>query len=743
MVWLVDAYIVGGGRAFSVLVNEDLVVTPGGEAEVAIKYTPDRDNGEEATLLVIDSDGTATEVQLAGPPAAERVSKRSGGIETFPLRLEFDDFLLRGQGAEFAVSRKIALINRTGAAIPVGAIESGTNEAAFRLSSELRELAPGRTLEVSIEFLPRITGEHSATMYLMDRPGGDVYGSFLVTGRAIAAPAQPDRPDAAPPTQPELVKPDLALCEPMTPETETQRRIAQTDVQNWVTTTERATQASFSELRQQWIQYLALTSANPTISEATLPDSSLIHGFLSNAFGNAISDHVLDVEARIAPGVATKVLGTAALAGGVGFVLGALVETLAGLLFDALFPGDSVDDAVREAHAEGFAAGARVTGAQIAAKVGELDKAHADANAEIAREAARFGTQANGSCSTEELTQFSSVLRRMMNESTQLRKPSPALLSGLLALWARDHAASTTRGGKGLEKQWQGVTEALSEGDKGDKRHFTKDSIKNQPDLFVAQCRAEWGQHGLAVPEALQASILAEGAPDASSTAQEAQPFVLALRFMERFNGREFVWQGLQRADLFQKDLRSDSEHPVHGEQAMVTCTLRLGVENQSCVVHRFEYRLALSGAPGGRDQRAYALPGEPEWHYVDENHYHDGYPDLKWSPPPEHVRAYQIFDVITEIRNAGHDVVQESDAADNPALLAEFGEQLAIPRTQHADGRREPVSVFRVTCEGDGGLRIPDGTLELLQRGERRNKSGMVRGGNVILVVESCSLDR
>jgi hypothetical protein len=154
--------------------------------------------------------------------------------------------------------------------------------------------------------------------------------------------------------------------------------------------------------------------------------------------------------------------------------------------------------------------------------------------------------------------------------------------NGLLALWVRDHAATTRQASKdALQEQWEKATERLAAADPD---HFAKGRLKSQPDLFVSQCVHEWAQHGLDVPAALQAAMVDELGASSADLSEPSRAADLAAQYAARFNGRTFVWDAPRRADLFDRDL------PTKGPEAgdgwpTVSCTVSTTVSDDSCIV--------------------------------------------------------------------------------------------------------------------------------------------------------------
>ncbi len=731
-----QCHISHGGQAFMGQLLDGPVVEPGATARVAIEYYPNLYAAERASLIVETDAGARLIVAVSGPPASELVSKHTGGLEVHPETLQFEPQSLEANSIGY---KKILLRNRGLREIKVGDIRAfGSDDSPFALQPGQRDfvVAPGRDLSVGLTFHPKNIGAKTELFYITDVSGNDVYGSFYARGEAIETPTR--APDSA-------ALPDPEACEPLDSKTEHQRAMAYRALLSWNNATERATQRSYNQLRQEWIEYLTYTSLDPTISPATVPDSSVVRSILSNAFGNAIADHGINVESRITPRVASatkRFLTNAALqtgsdvtyhqaakvamllAGGAGFVVGVLIETAAGLLFDWLFPDNTVEKAVQEAYEQGRADGAQVTGEAIKAKVGDLDQAQTSATSERNRQQQQFLKQLEHGCAPEQLEQFSAELELMTQEANAMTPHVGAISNGLLSLWVRDHAISTKRGDKGIDHQWQKATEKLSE---QDPTHFGKGEVKNQPDLFMAQCLHEWSMRGLKAPPELQAAVYDEvGASDAA-LGDSSQTSPLAAKFYARFNVREFVWDSDINHEKLEKGLPRTSNRRANTDWEAVSCKPVLGLEHGCCVVTKFQYRIVS----GVHDLQVETFPGDARWHNIEDRAQTDA--------PPAHVSGQALFDYMAKMNDIGYDIVQETDAANNAALQAKFGEEVAVAAVQHADGRPEPISVYRAQ-QNDSLAQKSFERLSMPSGATHRTVGNQIifRAGNTILVIET-----
>lgn len=86
----------------------------------------------------------------------------------------------------------------------------------------------------------------------------------------------------------------------------------------------------------------------------------------------------------------------------------------------------------------------------------------------------------------------------------------------------------------------------------------------------------------------------------------------------------------------------------------------------------------------------------------------------------------------MAQLENQGYAVVREADAATNGALQAQFGEKAAVPAVTHADGRPDPVVVYKA-C-------VPADAIEGIPVTEKSGDVRMYRAGNVILLIEPCA---
>ncbi len=528
---------------------------------------------------------------------------------------------------------------------------------------------------------------------------------------------------------PIIDRPAPTVCEPLDAATVQAGQLATGNLILWNEATTAATKAAQDQLILGWTEYLSYTSFDPTISRQTVPDASILRAILSNGFGNALADQVVKPDKRVA-GFARSVVNkvgprlgieepgkvVAKLAGGAGFVIGVLVETLAGMLFDAIAGDDTVEDALEEAYEQGGADLAEITGKAIGAKIKDLNTARDTADAERVRQQLKFLVRIEQSCSAAELEQLAADLATKTADANSIEeaKPGASVSTGLLVLWTRDHAISTTGSSKGLNKQWEKATAKLAELDSD---HFEKGKLKNQADLFMAQCLHEWAERGLGTPAELQTAVYEEMGGDDGALSDPAQVAVVAERLKKRFDGREFVWEmhNIKWAKL-EKGLGWGGT--ASDGQESVSCRPVLAVADGCCVVTRFDYRIAR----GVHDVQTYTKPGDPAYHDLNER--------SKSDTPPPHVQSLQLFDYMASLQASGLDVTRDLDAASNSALLARFGDETAFPTTTHADGRADPVVVYRVRA-------LPSMTISAGLSVRTEGDLRLVRGGNTILLIE------
>lgn len=150
----------------------------------------------------------------------------------------------------------------------------------------------------------------------------------------------------------------------------------------------------------------------------------------------------------------------------------------------------------------------------------------------------------------------------------------------------------------------------------------------------------------------------------------------------------------------------------------------------------RFDYRIVK----GVYDVAMTSRPGDATWRYAGGDHEHTRRPE-----PPSGQSA-QIYAALGEAEARGVVVTRDADAADNDWLKATFGDEVAYSRVQHADGRAEPITVFRVragldrsydpvACGDEAAPFDIGGITERKYVGEL----ALLRGGNTIVVVERC----
>ncbi len=746
----IDAVTVVGGRhTFEAKLVGSGDLLPGSSASIAVEYRPALNIGEPASLHVLTSDGGTLEIPLHSPQAATPETA-AGVLQVSPQHVELE----RPAGG-YAQPARVVVRNRSRNPVTIHHtnFQTSTDQGPFRLSwytyDKQHTILPGADLVATVNYSGTTPGTHTDQVWFQDADRNTV-GTFSLRGTTVAATA----PDPVP--SPATNQDEPEVCAPLDPETEKARRLAVDQLVAWDKAVNRAVGQSFKALSDEWTLFLSYTGLNPSISRAALPDSSLLRNTMSNAFGNTLTTGALDpgkLKAPVARGVAGGVAGLASddlaiavglLAGtGVGFVVGVLVETLASVLFDKLLGDDEAARAQMQAvYDQGRTDGALQVGAQIGKRNRELGDA--ETTARLAQEGSlkKRLSEIQTSCDAGALREVTALMREEAADTVVVSPAKGVLSRQLMALWARDHAASTTSSGKEVvSQQWKNVTTELA---KTDADHFAAGKIKNQPDLFISQCTREWESRGLTTPPALQGSLRDMLGSSPEQLADVRESGIQASAFFRLFQGREFLWdRGMVRWDVLDEGMPKRGGEGARDWEA-VSCQLTLDVKDGSCIVTTFRYRIQGNGG----DVEAFTSPGRPSWRIVEDR------PGVQPSLPPPHARSRELFAMVGQLEQAGFTVKQEPDADDNSWLQAMFGKAVAQPRSLHVDGRAESVSVFRVVQQVPNlfGYRpdqaCPEGTKLMPQRLADRLTSFrtmtqgnyvLYQGGNTMMVIERC----
>jgi hypothetical protein len=725
---IIDVGIAHAGGAFAV-VNVDTRTVPGfGAARIEVAFRPSQYTDEQATLLVQTADGATLQVPVTGTPAT--ASCRGGELDVFPSHLELGERLVGERHR-----RDVVLHNRSASPIEVTqAVELEPSGQLGAGDDPRATIRPGARHTIDVECRPTRPGPFASTM-LVKSITGEVVAMFTVGGEAVGAgskgPVGPGPADDATADLGPLGPMGRLDSHPLDAEGMKQRNLADEALRTWSEAVEEATSRSYSQLRQDWIEYLTFAAVEPTISRASIPEAGVMRGWLQNAFGNLISDVILNVGERVPKAVSpvarialdrtAKFTGAAVtfhqvrrasmlLGGGVAFVVGALVETLGGMLFDQLTPQPDIEAIVQEAHEDGFIAGASHTGAKIKEKVGELDAAQRAATVERNRQSTRFAAHIRQATTAEALADIVAELQDKIAEAAAVQAAPGRFKNELLATWLRDKAGSRANGV--VAKQWDKAIEHMGQVDPD---HFGDGGLKNQPDLFIIQCMSEWSRLGFTVPPGLQEAMYAEiGGTETLGDAAKAEAHAESIA--KRFNGREFVFVGHVDHDRITKGLDTKGGRRWAANQE-VTCRIGVVAGGGTCTVNGFEYRLygstglevtARSSAGGMVNRDA---PREEAQHLVEQ----------------------QVFRFLAKLQDntlQTAELVREPDAAQHAELCAAFGPEIAAPRVQHTDGRPEPVTVYRVR----GTIPID---MDPLTPTDEANGMRIVRAGNVIVIWE------
>jgi hypothetical protein len=750
---IVSAEVLGDGGAYIAQVRSPTVFPPydvSNPPQIDLYYDHTKP-ATSATLRVKTDDGGLLDVPLEAPGARNRAS--TAGLELSHTAMDFGSsevhtapdqwgrpkkygspsrmtwVSFRNRGTEPVIVKDLAMESNVDRGFLMRDIHGWDDTLHHKL------VQPNQSIEVLVYFMARDVGAVKDRLVFWG-PRGQVLAAIDLRG--VGEPRMSDEPakvDPAAHPAPKTEAEKVALT--------ASRKAAHDALNAWNKASGDMIHRSEGKLHADWSTYLTYAAANPQIPTSLLPGAGAVANMLSNAFGNALNDGPLDFIKKAAEkktgAAATKLIGAAGatlMATGAGFVVGVLIETAAGLLWNRL-TGDHDD--VTNAHQDGYKDGSERTGGAIKDKVAEI---HNAAGAAIADKNARFGKLNNLIDATNSTAELDAAVKELAATTKALATATPLenkLAAPLLRLWVTSQAASTSAGNMKVSNPlWKRAVELLA---KDDPHHHTlSGKLKNQPGLFIAQCMTEWQSHGLVTPPDLEASFRRELAlkPADLDVISDGWAETLSKRLMKQLDRRQFVWDPVMNWPF-----RTEAPKifgPQNANIDVITSQINLDVEDGCCVVDEFLYTLKnrttgatawIRTAPGkGITYSAYReAPG-------DDLHRTGGFSGT--FDAAETDKRAALYSLMGWLGKAGTTFTQVDAAAVQRGST--FGRDAFRIAEQSSSGRAESLIVFRVA----GKLHVPDAATYTYPGVEiRRWKDEvMIRGGNAILMLTPDQLE-
>jgi hypothetical protein len=614
-------------------------------------------------------------------------------------------------------------------------------------------IAPGDTYSLDVRFRPTAAGAAS-DMFRIEDTRGNLLATFGVTGTVIE-----QQPDGAAPVPPVKLDPAAETAHDDPAKVKDARDHAHHALERWADASHTALVRGNAVLMREWAKYLKYTALDGGIPPALAPDVEVLKGILGNAFGNFISDvgaaELHRLVGRAAGKAAEKMLvhGVAAIlmASGPGFIVGVLIETAAGILFDQM---TSDKREKLDIYQDGQDDGAGRTGDAIEAKVNELAHALVAATATSIAQRKQIASAIDRDRSTADLDRITTDLGGVAGTLDKAQPKDGPISRDLLGIWLRSRAATvgSTNADTTNPGRWRKAANDLAV---SDPYHYAIGAdgaplIINRPNLFAEQCAFEWQRRGMPVPRGLLGSF----ARDLGITDQQlndpTQADKLAPRFAARYDRVEYTWDqyvwDTMPAEI--KDAMAQHLSKVQfGKDGrdfdLVTCTPILAVEANCCVVKKFLYQVVNRKTKQTFGMRT--APGMPKLEPVKNNDNVSMGAESEFYKPTETQRNANLYALIGALRSNGTTVAQLEPARGIELVATEFGDRYATPREQHYSGRVEPLTVFQATAVralpsgsmAGGALprRSPHTTIPQLEV-ITRSSYALIRGGNAVLVV-------
>ncbi len=393
----------------------------------------------------LHAEQTATSsTPAATPPVPERTDDQGMAASSLPAVLAPRTVLaLQRSAGNQAVTRMVA-----------GGVDRPSALAASE-SASLRTRSPAGGFEPLSHEIARVGQQRAAGRSMADGPG-----ALLQRQETTSEPEAP------------------AVCEEADP------NAAEVAVDAFRAALMRLISGTAFWQRNNLTDYLDSTSGDPRLS---LADGQLAD-ILGEAVGNSVAmggEQLLKAAAKRSPPAILAALGTVVEPVGgtaVGFVLGVLVEVVAGGIFEYLTGKTEIDTA----------------SAEVSERLGQAIR---DADAVIT---------AGQSASMEALELCTKLIKEQINAATTgpeeviriqaameeaaASTPQPinaadrSWTQRLLQVWVLEHAANATSAEEGLQVQWESAVEqAFGAGS----------TLADHPEIFAFQTRAEWDLAGL------------------------------------------------------------------------------------------------------------------------------------------------------------------------------------------------------------------------------------------------------
>jgi len=748
----VHSAAVVGDLAFSAHTSAG-TLEPGAVLSIGVDFDHASYAGKETSVVIRSARG-AIHVPVRGPrsapfgPRFRPTLNVAPGVVEYPTvhaeRLAGTD---RPKVAQRPRPATISVHNRNKDPLTIASARSdagGGAEFSVALHGRTVTVGPGARTTLEVELDPKRFGSAQETLHLIGPDGADhgsvtVRGEVLEQGSTPALPIQEAAPAGKSHDKPEAVKDARASAEHA--------------ATKWLKASTAALTRSDAVLSKDWIKYRTLTAVSPGIPLELLHGPHVVHHILGHAFGKfmvektpiKVLEHLAVHGAEHAAGKVLSAAGAVFMGTGAGFIVGVLLETAAVLLFNQFT--EDANEAVKHAYEAGQTDGARKVGDAVVQQSDHLHRAFAKAMATANAQHGQLEGIIGRSALVADLERITRELDAVAAAVDTAKPAAGVATQDLLELWVRGRAATarsaTEDTNQGL---WRDAITHLANKDPA--HYYSTGQLRNQPDLFVAQCAAEWSRRGLSAPEDLQRGLARELGISAEALADPKQAPALARRFAQRYSHNEFVWDQFSTS-TFPDELTEILPVNPGGKRPeldLVASTPVLGVEDGCCVVKKFLYRVANRKTGAAYGFRV--APGAEKVEVVQSATRTSPGAEIEFFSPSQAEQNATLYRFMAALERAGTPIVQ-LDRTDGDAVLArEFGHGFATPRQRHAGGVLPQVTVFkagtvRMSAEA-AAMPIPRRGLDQLGHGMEvvvRSDLSMLRGGDAVLVIRTADL--
>ena len=360
-------------------------------------------------------------------------------------------------------------------------------------------------------------------------------------------------------------------------------------------------------LSGNWQTFLGFTSGNPLLGW----HEGVLYSVASNTIGNFLSKVPEEFAKKGAQKLAFGLTGAAvgSLLPGVGtvvgFVVGVLVETAIGVIFDFISGKKEMGEVAAKT--------SRMTAGQIEAKSMSFSK---EAKKGFNKINNLFDGIQRNLTSTTSQDRVDEIREWALTDKKNIKQSPPhsdrSLFQVMIHDWILEHAGDEEDPGKLTpEAQWREALEAAKNPEKVNEERRKQglpplpqalkkgSDLDNHPEIFAYQTRGHWATYGL--PGMKKANMMIEKVKDLQKGAQDPAATVKSY-----FNNKAFTFTKWERSpqlviQLINKEntgftLLDKGKLNIEKNEFILLCRLDLSIADGSVYVDDWEYDLKLTG---------------------------------------------------------------------------------------------------------------------------------------------------